>query len=195
MSQSVDSPCLGDNLSHRTPLGEQRMAPTRLDSAEESKLFRRFPALPDVLSVEHPSQYEYRAISIFDDWLGKDNLHKLDTATKADYDARSEPLKRFSELLLRDTEALGIAVGEPLDVSAPSIFAFSSPEEAQRYARPSTWDAESTNFFRLLLPELKAIYLESWDFTNALFLLNLSCLPRIHEVAANAGVFVLEKNW
>ena len=165
----------------------------RLHPTREAEILARFPSLTEMLFGERPSAYEYRAVSIFDAWLGKARSQELDEA-QADYDARSIPLDQFNRLLLTKIEALGIAVDVPLNVDSPTLHEFTSPEEAQQYAQHCDADAASDGFFRLILPEVEAVYLESWDFTNVFFLLNLSCLPLINEPAEQAGVHVLERS-
>lgn len=167
----------------------------RVDAQTEREMLRLFPDLMGILAGEHPSPYEYRAVSFFQEWVGVERLDEL-TATSAEEDAqRNRPLNAFSEALLENTRALKVAFDEESAVDALSVFTFSSTSDAQSYARPGDGRSETYEFFAMLLPELRAVYLESWEYTNVLYLLDDSVIPVIERLAKQAGAFVLKKDW
>ena len=127
------------------------------------------------------------AVSVFDRWLGED-LSALDFSTEAEYKKRNAPLDCFNESLINSTEALQLGP----DYENPRFFDFASRQAAQTYCRQSASDAERGQFFRLVLPDLKTVYLESWDFTNVIYMRDPDVLPVFQGLADGTGVHLLE---
>ena len=153
-----------------------------------------FPNLHDVLCGEHDSNYEYRAISVFDAWLGPSRYHELD-CDAATYQERERRLDDFSSRLLSATQVLRLKIGDGADGSPVAVIPFESKLEVQQYARQSSPDTPGGEFFQLMLPDWRCVYLESWNFANVFFLRDLGPLDEIRQLARDAGLFVLEKDW
>jgi hypothetical protein len=157
-------------------------------------LATNFPNLNDILCGEDDSSYEYRAISVFDAWLGPSRYHELDcnSATSQERDRR---LDGFSSRLLSVTQVLRLELGDQADGSPVVALPFESQLEAQGYARQASPDTSGSDFFKLLFPDWRCVYLEAWDFTNVFYLRDLEPLDEIHQLAKDSGLFVLEKDW
>ncbi len=46
-----------------------------------------------------------------------------------------------------------------------------------------------------MLPDWRALYLESWDFTNVFYFRDRSAFPSLDALAREAEVHILERNW
>jgi hypothetical protein len=154
-----------------------------------------FPGLDAVLCGEaDPSLYEYRAVSIFDSWLGPERLGELDCDSD-EFSKRCGLLDRFNSALLDQVTAMRIGfVGDDSALSI-AVHDFRSIDDARSHVRQTATETSAEEFFNVLLPEWQAIYLESWDFTNVFFLRDSERIADIQQLAASTGLHVLEKNW
>ena len=125
------------------------------------------------------------AISVFEEWLGKDNLHKLDCADSAERVARDERHLAYW-LAIRET--------------FPDILAFrpngnfQPPEDLAEYtsACRNQQDEGSDCFQCIVIPSVNAIYYENWDDTNVLWFEDRTEIGDLLGLAQSLGLHLIE---
>ena len=147
-------------------------------------------------------QFEsYKAISltVFDHWLSEEeaNIQISPDIPKKERQRRDDAFLCFRELLFKNTEVLTYRTKGRDKRSHLSFKAFTSLESGLAYSTPTIMRAGfylaggRVKFFQLVLPQLDAIYLESWDDTNILLYKNNSTLELVKQLAKESGLFCL----
>ncbi len=143
---------------------------------------------------EPGSEYTYRAVSVFDQWLGPERLSELDIHGEERV-AKIAALDRFNRRVVESAEPHRIEIADARRDDGVVVRPFQTPAEALSYVKQSAEHESSESFFRVLLPPWRAVYLEGWDFTNVFYLRDLARIEALDALASECGLFVLERNW
>lgn|SRR5690554_3920480 len=123
-------------------------------------------------------EFEKEFISLFDGWLGEANLHKLDEVTKAEWE-------RFNVLLNLVCEQF---VVYRADSSQQLCHKVARPREVlQNYEDAMRKD--SSNFIRLVIPELGCVLTEEWDYTYILWYRGEESVEAIRPLISQAMLY------
>ena len=160
---------------------------------KQAELTEQFPDLLKLVCVEETHKYSYLAVSVFDRWLGQeDSVKLLNDVPKSEQVRRNNLLYLFTMKLAQNTEVVNFKLKGKWKNSYPCFRGFTSAEAKAKYFEPAI-SYISKDFFRVVLPELNAVYFESWDDTNVLYLRDPSKVQLINKWATECGVFCLEK--
>ena len=103
-------------------------------------------------------EFKKEFISLWNGWLGKENLHKLDLVEESEWN-------RFNDLLALICARYEVLIADPANCSC-KVVAHAS-ELVQNYDEAMAKD--TSQFTRLVVPELNCALTESWDFTFILW--------------------------
>jgi hypothetical protein len=133
-------------------------------------------------SLEEPS-LPRKFISIFNQWVGKENLGRLDCRDESERAERDERLLAHWAQIFDCTPVYRIAGGTVRRETDRGSFL-----DACRN-RP---DKVSEDFAFVLLPELGAYYKEDWDDTNVVWYSDLQGVQPLFDWAHEFGLHVLD---
>ena len=122
------------------------------------------------------------AISVFDRWLGKRNLHLLDCKDGAEREDRNA---RMLSLWMAMYDSYDILCRSQLDGFAPM------PDRSE-YEASCAYDGNKETFQCILIPECSAICYENWDDTNVLWFMKREDIVPILQMAEECGLYPIE---
>ena len=164
------------------------------DKRKQHYFNEMFPDIEKVVAVEETDAYTYMAISVFDHWLGEeDSIKFLSDISKKEQENRDHKFYLFSKKLLENTEVINFTFKGRRVKSRPVFREFSSKEIKEQYLLKVPHNVCSNEFFQVALPQLEALYLESWDDTNVLYLRNTQHADVIESWANECGLYRLDK--
>lgn len=146
------------------------MKPLRsLKSYEQRELASQFPRLLDLIGSFEADGYESIAVSVFDHWLTTEEAIKLlDGVSLEEQETRDSKHLKLSRLLVENQSVYEFHfIGKKRNLLRFS--SYSSKSSILRAVQPEGRFGNGLSFFRLAIPDLKAVYLEGYDDTNTLF--------------------------
>ena len=143
-----------------------------------------YPEAEAVLSyaLEEPS-FPRKFISIFGQWLGKENLERLDCKDEL------ERAERDERLLAHWTQVFD---GTPVYRFVDGKVRCETDRGAFLDACRNKPDKTSEDFMFVLLPELGAYYKEDWDDTNVVWYSDLQRIQPLFDWAREIGLHILD---
>lgn len=150
-------------------------------------LENQFPNLIDLAQVNETKEYTYLAVSIFDHWLTREeSMELLGDLDANEIERRASIFDKFNQLLSEQTEVLTFRF-RGINGDKPKFKSFVSQEAQSSYLRQT-----DMGMYQAVLPELKAVYFEGYDDTNAFYLQDLSAKSFIESCANKVGLHCLE---
>lgn len=123
------------------------------------------------LDYEVRPEFNKQFISLWPDWLGKENLHKLDEVTETEW-------SRFNQLILEIADEFKVGV---VDLKTAEVSFLTDIEQALKpYAE--SMNSSSRDFGRYILPDLDCLLTEEWDYTYILWHKNNGALEKIEPL-------------
>jgi hypothetical protein len=122
--------------------------------------------------------YEKEYISLFDGWLGKDNLHKLDEVTEEEW-------SKFNYLLneiFNNLKIYSVDVRKNTCVQVENINVITNTYN-------EAMNKEQTDFTKLIIPEHNCVLTEDWDYTYILWHKNNGTVEALKPLIENAGLY------
>ena len=162
-----------------------------LSKNRQVELNSNFPDLLKLYSVEDSSHYKQVAVSVFDQWLTREEFQN-DSPDKIEQLRRDKSLHDFTKIMSKETEILNFKFKGKWECSYPSFRKFTSQDAMDSYLHPAGGNDSSDKFCRLVLPEFKAVFFESWDYTNIFYIQDDKVIPQIKKWARESGVYCLE---
>jgi hypothetical protein len=123
-------------------------------------------------------EFQKEFISIFNGWLGKENLHKLNEVQESDW----KKFNVFIELLATCFEVMLV---NPERTSAHPIKNIADIQTTLSQALAK----EATQFTTLIIPSLNCIVSEDWDFTFIIWYKNKATINAIAPLVKKAGLY------
>jgi len=122
-------------------------------------------------------EFKKEFISLFNGWLGKTDLHKLDEVTEVEW----ERFNVLLNLVCQQYESYAVDCGQQLfrRVSHPA-------EVLQTYE--GAMKKSSSNFIRLVIPALDCVLTEDWDYTYILWYKSETAVEAMHTLISQAGL-------
>lgn len=151
----------------------------------------KFPDLFKIYCVEDSPYYKKVAVTVFDHWLNLEEFQN-DYPNKEEILRRNRSLHDFATIMSKQTEILNFKFKGKWGRCYPSFRKFSSQDAMDKYLHPAGNNDSSNKFCRLVLPEFKAVFFESWDYTNIFYIQNEKLIPEIKKWASESGVYCLE---
>ena len=165
-----------------------------LNKKAQMELREKFPDLDKLVAVEDTSEYTYLAVSVFDRWLGHDDALKLLTdVSEEEQRTRDSKFIKFAEKLVSNTEILNFTFKGRWHKALPLFRSFASHTAKVNYLMCTPHNVDSSQFYKVVLPELEAVYFESWDDTNVLYLRNPEKAAKIESWANESGLYCLTR--
>jgi len=126
---------------------------------------------------EPQSCFSKTFVSLWDGWLGQENLHKLDQVSEAEW-------HRFNDWLRELTRNFSVYVPDfeqqalkPVDNVELLLVDFQSSQ-----------NKTSDQFIRLVIPELECIITEDWDYTYIVWHKNNGAVEMLEPMIQKAGL-------
>ncbi|MDP5460936.1 hypothetical protein [Alishewanella sp. SMS8] len=165
-----------------------------LDKKTQIDLRKRFPDLDKLLAVEDTNAYTYMAVSVFDRWLGEvDSIKYLSDVSKEEQQIRDSKFIKFAGKLINNTEVLNFTFKGRWGNALPQFRKFTSSTAKENYLMCTQHNVDSSHFYKIVLPELEAVYFESWDDTNVFYLRNTEHEVQIEKWANECGLYCLKR--
>ncbi len=117
-------------------------------------------------------------VSIFDGWLGKESIHKLDEVTEGEWLKFNNFLRLLDRKYRLHIASLESHVSTEIHDIVPIL---------ESYAENK--DKESVQFTKIVIPELDAVYTEEWDYTWILWHKNNGAVEALSPLIMGAGLF------
>ncbi|TGE76662.1 hypothetical protein C7Y70_19060 [Pseudoalteromonas sp. KS88] len=164
-----------------------------LDKQTQLILCAQFPHLDKLAAIEETDTYSYLAVSVFDHWLGEEGAVKyLSNVTADEQKLRDSKFIKFSQKLIENTEILNFTFRGKHSKAFPIFRKFTSNDAKEKYLACAPNNVDSSHFFKIVLPQLNAIYFESWDDTNVFYLRNTEHRNQLELWAKECGLHCLE---
>lgn len=164
-----------------------------ITNTEKNLITRVFPNLRHALE-HYANDYlgSKVAISIFNRWLGKDELHLLDSKSQKEREERNARMLCFWDSIYKLTDVY--------TYTSTSQKADSQQITFMRYLNKGAYLSSciynptktSDQFQFIILPEFQAICYESWDDTNILWYVSKETIRPLLEQANICGLHVID---
>ncbi|MDO6540404.1 hypothetical protein Q4524_17600 [Alteromonas stellipolaris] len=165
-----------------------------LDKQSQLNLRKKFPDLDKLVAVEQTDAYTYMAISVFDRWLGEeDSIKYLSDVSVEEQNSRDSKFVKFAKKLIDNTEVLNFTFKGRWISATPQFRKFTSNTAKEKYLMCAQHNVDSSHFYKVVLPELEAVYFESWDDTNVFYLRNPEHAVQIAKWANECGLYRLNR--
>lgn len=128
-------------------------------------------------------EFSKEFITLWNGWLGKKNLHKLNEVTQAEW-------QRFNDLLLElfnRYELFSVNINENICSKVKN------PEEIIDSYKVSL-NKPYTQFTKIIIPELDAVYSEEWDYTWILWYKNKRALEAFEPLIRKCKLYNFSDN-
>jgi hypothetical protein len=106
---------------------------------------------------------------------------------------RDAKFTQFAKKLIENTEVINFTFKGRWANALPQFRLFTSHQAKERYLLCTPHNLDSSHFFKVVLPELDAVYFESWDDTNVFYLRNPKYAKQIEQWANECGLYRLDK--
>jgi hypothetical protein len=164
------------------------------DKKNQLRFREQFPDLDKLVAVEETDAYTYMAISVFDRWLGpEDSMKYLSDVSIDEQQTRDAKFTQFAKKLIENTEVINFTFKGRWANARPQFRLFTSHQSKERYLLCTPHNLDSSHFFKVVLPELDAVYFESWDDTNVFYLRNPKYAKQIEQWANECGLYRLDR--
>ena len=161
----------------------------KIGQSKQMELEDEFPNLFDLVNAEQPADYVFLAVSVFDHWLSnEESLESLHLTPYEEQRRRNSNFNRFNNFLISNTEVVTFRF-TGRNKRKPSFREFISDNAKTLYLNHT-----DMGVYKVVLPAIKAVYLEGHDDTNYFFFRDLSYRTVIEEWASKAGLYCLEPN-
>ena len=165
-----------------------------LDKQSQIDLREKYPDLDKLYAVEDTDEYTYMAVSVFDRWLGaEDSIKYLSDVSEEEQQSRDVKFVKFAKKLIENTEVLNFTFKGRWSSAKPQFRKFTSNSAKEAYLMCAPHNVDSSHFYKVVLPELEAVYFESWDDTNVFYLRNPKHAEKIEKWANECGLYRLNR--
>ena len=160
---------------------------------EEKLITRTFPDLRHTLQSYANDHLEYKvAISVFNRWLGKDNLHLIDCRSNKEREERNSRMLCFWKSIYNSTNVYSYeSISQKPDSQKINFVRYVNKEA---YLKDCAYNPEKTSdqFQFVILPEFEALYYENWDDTNVLWYTSKEKIEPLLEQVGICGLYLID---
>ena len=147
-----------------------------------------FRNLLDQDQVTLNKHYNQLAICVFDHWLRRDEMNILFSKDPEEIASRQQKNRAFIEGLFDLTTVWFWRYKR----DRPFVFSPENKGEVLRKCKLNEASADRGDFYSLVLPEVGAVYSESFDWTNTLSYHTNEKIKPVLKLAEDCGLFKLE---
>lgn len=160
---------------------------------EQNKLSQLFPDIEKVICAQDSDAYKFMAVSVYDRWLEEeDTLRPLAKVSPEEQRSRDEKFAVFSKKIIENTDVINLTMKGRCPKPQPVFRKFLSKTAKLQHMRNASSHVSRCDFFKVALPELEALYFESWDDTNIFYLRNEKSANIIESWANESGLYRLD---
>lgn len=160
---------------------------------EQKKLSQLFPDIEKVICAQNSNAYKFMAVSVYDRWLEEEDTLKLQSnVSPEEQRSRDEKFTVFSKKIIENTDVINLTMQGRCPKPQPVFRRFLSNTAKLQHMRNASNHVSSCDFFKVALPKLEALYLESWDDTNIFYLRNEKSANIIESWANESGLYRLD---
>ncbi len=123
-------------------------------------------------------EFKKEFISIFDGWLGKENYHKLDEVTESEWSR----FNHFIRLLSENFELFLINFEVQSATKVDDINNVLTTYEEDK-------DKDASHFTNLIIPQLKCVLSEEWDYTYILWYKDKITVDALKSLISKARLY------
>ena len=123
-------------------------------------------------------EFNKEFVSIFDGWLGKENLDQLDQVTGVEW-------SRFNTFLDLLKQGYGLYSANLMTGQVRQI----NDLDTVIVTHEASLEKQSSQFTQIVIPELGALYKEEWDYTWILWHKNNGAVETLDPLIRQAGLF------
>lgn len=149
---------------------------------------------PDILKVymnEENHRYKRISISVFDHWLSEDKaIALLGNVNHEAQQRRDDLLYSFNKTLFDKTLCFTYRLKGHNKIQ-PVFKGFIDKNAAYSYMTPNG-EVASKFLYKLVLPQLEALYFEGWDNTCHLYFKDEKSLGNLSEWVKESGLYILD---
>jgi len=130
------------------------------------------------IAHEVRNDFEKEFVSLFDGWLGEQNLYRLD-------EVREQEWQKFNTLLRMlagKYEIFAVNLGDRSCCKVTDVESIIPTYEEDM-------NRGSDQFIRIIISELDVIFMEDWDYTWILWYREREAVHALAPMIANAGLF------
>jgi hypothetical protein len=128
----------------------------------------------EVVKIEYKKQF----ISLWTEWLGKENYHQLDEVTKADW----SKFNSLIEIIFRHYRM------QLVDLNARKLNEINNIEETLCNDEDSMTKT-SNEFSIYIIPELECILSEDWDYTFIIWYIDKKVIEKLQPFIEKSGLY------
>lgn len=151
------------------------------------ELMQQFPEIDTVMYSEGRDIgcYTYLAVSVFDQWLGKENYHLLENTTSEEDSKYVASLQRLNECISESTKVYTFR----LKGRKGNIVKF---KEFNSIISLNCYCNNEADYFKLVIPEYECLYFEADDYTNVIYYKDKIKLTKFLKLISNCGLHTIE---
>lgn len=127
---------------------------------------------------EVKDEFEKEFICIFDGWLGKENLHKLDEVTESEW-------SKFNTLIRLVSKQYKVQLA---NINSRTLSEVDSIEN-HLSSFEVAMNKESEKFSKFIIPELECVISEDWDYTYILWYKNKEVVAKLAPLIESVGLY------
>lgn len=162
-----------------------------LSKQTQKKLLSQFPDILKVNACEDGHKYKRIAISVFDHWLLEDEALKLlNNINEEEQKRRNDLLYAFNKVLFDRTLCFTYRF-KGRNKNHPVFKRFVDKNAACCYVKPNG-EMAGKFLYKLVLPELEALYFEGWDNTCHLYFKDKKTVNNLIEWVKESGLYMLD---
>ncbi len=124
------------------------------------------------------NEFHREFVSIFNGWLGASNLHKLDDVKESDWD-------KFNDLIQCIFKKYNLQVINCEEKSCIPVKSVNSILQTHADSQ----EKDSSQFIRLLIPELDCLITEDWDYTFIIWYKNIGAVEALAPLIKSVGLY------
>lgn len=161
----------------------------KISQKEVIYIRKNLPSLEHVLLDDDSSDYNVIAISIFDHWLSKEEMNQIYISDQKVVAHRREKFEQLVQQMFSNTSVFSFRLKK-----RKKLF-FTKSSMTNDFRKRCNFDkmTEETGYnYALLLPELSAIYISGFDWTNKLLYLDRSKIENIISITESIGLYTID---
>ena len=123
-------------------------------------------------------EFKKEYVSIFEGWLGKENLHKLDEVSEKEW----SKFNHFIKILAENFELFIVNCENQTAIKVDDVNTILSSYK-------QSMNKDSSQFLKIIIPELKFVVSEEWDYTYILWYKENTVIDVMKPLLSEAGLY------
>ena len=155
-----------------------------------SDIKEKLPSLLNLIEKED-TDYQMIFVSVFDHWLTQDEFEPhIHTEDPKEIAERRNKLQSFIQGLFNLTPTF---TWKTKRNNRFFIYPLETENQILNKCEIQNQHGETGQRYDIILPELKAVYSEEWDWTNIIWFRDREKIKHLIELAEKSGLYILKK--